>query len=102
QCHCSAVGDDPSKFPTYDNCTTACAGNDAEICGGDFGIFRLINVYSFEKNYKFLGCFGDDAGARVLSGNITEDDVTMTTAACAELCSGSVYFGTEDGREVRT
>lgn len=59
-------------------CRYACAGDAFQTCGG----LNAINIYEFDKvyEYEFVGCFGDDSAARVLSGSFRKNDATMTAA----------------------
>lgn len=45
-------------------------------------------------DYDYLGCYGDGA-TRVFSGLFVKGQADMSTATCAEFCSGYKYFGTQ-------
>ena len=100
ECYC---GDTHSGL-AIDNgeCSTPCAGNKNEKCGG--GLRAEIytnNLYSSRKpatlDKPYHGCFIDQ-GARILPDNLIGAD-DMTAEKCAAHCADYSYFGVEYGRE---
>ncbi|CAM9570432.1 unnamed protein product, partial [Sphacelaria rigidula] len=95
QCFCSAEGDDPFELGESTDCTFDCAGDDSQTCGGR----NAMNIYEFDSEYEFLGCFADSSSARVLTGPSKKRDSTMTAAVCSAFCGDVPFFGTQFGNE---
>lgn len=73
QCFCSAPGDDPAELGESEGCTFSCSGDSTEKCGG----FNAINVYKYVNERNLVGCYVDDGGDRVLTGDDMKGDPTM-------------------------
>ncbi|KAF3769510.1 WSC-domain-containing protein, partial [Cryphonectria parasitica EP155] len=105
-----------SLLATDANCEGyTCAGDASEYCGGDGGYISIwydVTAYFPENgtlapgytgptqpstvgDYYFLGCYGDDAAARALSGSAPGLGSSTTLETCAAACEGYTYFGTE-------
>ncbi|CAM9879724.1 unnamed protein product, partial [Ectocarpus fasciculatus] len=77
ECWCGAEGADYDAHGASDACTTACAGDADEICGG----FYAMSVYENDVvdggeivDPSYLGCFSDPADNRVFVQDISLDD----------------------------
>ncbi|KAK0520827.1 hypothetical protein OC834_006888 [Tilletia horrida] len=94
-----------AKAPDAD-CSTLCAGNAAEVCGGPFRLttYSTKTVATASQpatvgNWTFQGCFNDTNTARALQGYANGQTSTNTLESCASICSAFTYFGTEYGSE---
>jgi len=89
QCFC---GNSYGTYGTSTGCNTACAGNSGENCGGGWA----NSIY--QAGYRSLGCYSD-AQARDLSYLATGASSTLTVENCAQMCSGYLFFGVQDGNQ---
>ncbi len=112
ECYCSDAGGlgIGSSRAAETSCTTSCAGNPSQLCGGA----RLLSVYStvpvvvrsapiqppavLNGTWSYTGCYSD-SNTRTLSDKAPKLGATNTNAACAQACAGFAYFGTEYGKE---
>jgi hypothetical protein len=79
QCFC---GSSYGMYEPSAGCTQACPGNSSQICGGS----DAESVYET----SFLGCFGDTAGSRDLSG-LSQTMSSNTPASCIAFCKANGY-----------
>jgi len=100
ECWCgNELGSGSVAVPSSE-CSSVCAGDASEICGGS----RRLSLYenldwaapgdpTNVGDYEFYGCI-TDSPARTLAANSLSSS-TMTLETCATFCSGYEYFGVE-------
>eukprot|EP00903_Cladosiphon_okamuranus_P006181 g6078.t1 len=92
-------------------CDFPCTGDSSQTCGG----YDAISAYqhldgsggtpppvapptpspvAVDAEFSYVGCFFDEKGNRLMT-LVAADSPDMTTEACAQLCSGSSFFGTQ-------
>ena len=119
QCYCAHYLTPGAVPADAADCKFPCAGNSAELCGGDW----RFNLYEFDDEcdsddeeetttttsalpaatsgpatYTSEGCYTEAKGIRALSDVAFYDDA-MTVEKCAAACAGYTWFGVEYGRE---
>lgn len=111
QCFCGNALGYAANMVVNTACSSTCAGNSSETCGGG----SRINIYSngtppqsatpgnpdsvYNANYDYLNCYGEATTGRALSAKGYTDPVNMTLESCAAFCSGYQYFGVEYAQE---
>ncbi|MCJ1472308.1 hypothetical protein MMC13_000955 [Lambiella insularis] len=106
QCYCGTGFSNPTSLAPESDCSVACTGNAAEVCGASkrLNVFRSTNAASTAPSnitvpgYTYAGCYTDSVGARVLS-NASLSGSAMTLEKCAAFCEGYLYWGTEYGQQ---
>lgn len=120
ECYCgNAIAN--SAGPA-NNCTTTCAGDATESCGGNWAmnIWVVGGIPSSHTSssssttstasststptpsnlatvgsYKYAGCYTDSTSNRTLTSASYANYNTMTVESCSSFCSGYTYFGVE-------
>ncbi|KEY68903.1 hypothetical protein S7711_03835 [Stachybotrys chartarum IBT 7711] len=107
ECWCGNVLNANAKSIAESDCTSKCAGDRTQICGGS----KKLNLYQRHSSggsetggdlgnvgdFGFQGCYVDSGNPRILTSRTGSD--TMTLAMCATTCAGSAYMGLQYGRE---
>ncbi|KAF9890518.1 hypothetical protein FE257_005923 [Aspergillus nanangensis] len=94
QCFCGTAIQNGATFGSL-GCTTPCAADPAEICGGS----EAISMYAVVPIWQSVGCYSDNTKARTLSKsyNIAGNTVEKCQQACKD--GGYVYAGMEYGTQ---
>lgn len=98
ECWCG--NSQPQTIAAESECSFACAGDDAQLCGAG----NRINVWGplptppTIGEFEYAGCFTDDNDDRSLTGRVSYDPA-MTPEKCAAFCSAYSYFGLEFGSQ---
>ena len=101
ECYCgdtistSLIASDPTT------CNVACGGQSNFVCGGGWRLTvytRTPPVVQQVAGWQSVGCVSDSA-TRTLTGAVFGNQADITPAKCATLCTGSKYFGVENGNE---
>ncbi|KAH8883555.1 WSC-domain-containing protein [Thozetella sp. PMI_491] len=115
ECYCGNSLSAGSVNTTQSDCSMACSGNSAELCGAGsrLSLYSTIDytpdpvtttpvarptVGTSDESYTYYGCWTEATGIRALSGAAYAND-SLTLETCASFCSSFTYFGAEYGRE---
>ncbi|KZO99601.1 WSC-domain-containing protein [Calocera viscosa TUFC12733] len=103
ECWCSDSISNGGTQASAGDCSTTCAGNSNEQCGGGW----RLSVYQYNagttsppvNGWSSVGCWVD-SNSRALPSD-AESSSSLTTEACQTFCgnAGYTYAGTEDGNE---
>ena len=79
-------------------CTTSCAGDNSEICGGPWA----NSVYTLPPKFQYIGCYADGVNSvRAVPTDVTSGTGSpMTVELCASLAqanNGATVFGVQNG-----
>jgi hypothetical protein len=79
----------------------ACAGNSAEICGGNLRIDVYQTSSVSTKKWNLLGCYTDNTSARTLQYYQSNAPSALTVEICQTQClnEGYTYAGVEYANE---
>ncbi|KAJ3072472.1 hypothetical protein HDU98_003548 [Podochytrium sp. JEL0797] len=88
-------------------CSTACAGNSTELCGGS----GAISIYTYNTtavpatnpivpNWPYMGCYSDSPSSRTLT-SLQSNKLIATVESCATACAAGKfqYAGLEAGNQ---
>ncbi|KAK4131820.1 WSC-domain-containing protein [Trichocladium antarcticum] len=90
----------PTAVAPESDCSFACAGDDAQLCGAGnrLNAWGPLPTPPTVANFTYAGCFTDQRDARTLTGRVLYDPA-MTLAQCAAFCAPYSYFGVEFGSQ---
>lgn len=104
ECYCGNNIAASGAAATSSDCSFACAGNSAEVCGGNSRIniyHNISNVASAQPpatnagpdGWGFLGCYIDNVNSRTLPYGATTlgGNANMTVANCVQECKRQNY-----------
>jgi hypothetical protein len=110
ECYCGNYIQNGASLVSDKNCSTSCAGENVELCGGPWllSIWNSGSLFNYTGAhlvpsvgpYNSIGCWTDNGGSRTLSGKVPALGNGNTIETCASACSGFNYFGVEFGQEV--
>lgn len=95
-----------SLLQTASMCTSYCAGNKQEACGGltgQMGLYLNPNIapttLGSYKTWTSQGCYSDSSSARSLPNTYTAPPgIEMTVQVCCDAANGFKYAAVEYGR----
>jgi hypothetical protein len=81
--------------PSEDGCTSPCAGNVAEICGGS----NRLSIYTVTPIWQSMGCWTDATLSRTLNTTLSVSGNTIDKCQATCNANGFKYSGTEFGSQ---